>query len=33
MNLPIINLEDMGTGKKFLNRAAMVCAVKSRIDK
>jgi hypothetical protein len=23
----------MGTGKKFLNRIAMVCAVRSRIDK
>jgi hypothetical protein len=26
-------LEDMGTGEKFLNRTAMTCAVKSRIDK
>jgi hypothetical protein len=26
-------LEDMGTGEKFLNRTAMACAVKSRIDK
>jgi hypothetical protein len=26
-------LEDMGTGEKFLNRTAMVCAVRSRIDK
>jgi hypothetical protein len=26
-------LEDMGTGKKFLNRTAMACAVRSRIDK
>jgi hypothetical protein len=27
------SLEDMGTGGKFLNRTAMACAVKSRIDK
>jgi hypothetical protein len=27
------SLEDMGTGEKFLNRAAMACAVRSRIDK
>jgi hypothetical protein len=27
------NLEDMGTGEKFLNRTAMVYAVRSRIDK
>ena len=27
------SLEDMGTGEKFLNRTAMVCAVRSRIDK
>jgi hypothetical protein len=27
------NLEDMGTGEKFLNRTAMACAVKSSIDK
>jgi hypothetical protein len=27
------NLKDMGTGGKFLNRTAMVCAVRSRIDK
>jgi hypothetical protein len=27
------NLEDMGTGEKFLNRKAMVCAIRSRIDK
>ena len=27
------SLEDMGTGEKFLNRTAMACAVKSRIDK
>ena len=27
------NLEDMGTGKKFLKRTAMACAVRSRIDK
>jgi hypothetical protein len=26
-------LQDMGTGGKFLNRTAMACAVKSRIDK
>jgi hypothetical protein len=26
-------LEDMGTGGKFLNRTAMACAVRSRIDK
>jgi hypothetical protein len=26
-------LEDMGTGEKFLNRTAMACAVRSRIDK
>ena len=26
-------LEDMGTGQKFLNRMAMACAVRSRIDK
>jgi hypothetical protein len=26
-------LEDMGTGKKFLNRTTMACAVRSRIDK
>ena len=25
--------EDMGTGEKFLNRTAMACAVRSRIDK
>ena len=25
--------EDMGTGEKFLNRTAMTCAVRSRIDK
>jgi hypothetical protein len=25
--------EDMGTGEKILNRTAMACAVKSRIDK
>ena len=28
-----ISLEDMGTGEKFLNRTAMACAVRSRIDK
>jgi hypothetical protein len=27
------SLEDMDTGEKFLKRTAMVCAVKSRIDK
>ena len=27
------NLDEMGTGEKFLNRTAMDCAVKSRIDK
>jgi hypothetical protein len=27
------SLEDMSTGKKFLNRTAMACAVRSRIDK
>jgi hypothetical protein len=27
------NLEDMGTVEKFLNRTAMACAVRSRIDK
>ena len=27
------NFEDMGTGEKFLNRTAMACAVRSRIDK
>jgi hypothetical protein len=26
------SLEDMGTGEKFLNRTAMDCAVRSRID-
>jgi len=26
-------LEDMGTGEKFLNRTAMACVVRSRIDK
>jgi hypothetical protein len=26
-------LEDMGTGQKILNRTAMACAVRSRIDK
>jgi hypothetical protein len=25
--------ENMGTGEKFLNRTAMACAVRSRIDK
>jgi hypothetical protein len=27
------SLEDMGTGEKFLNRTAMACGVRSRIDK
>ena len=27
------SLEDMVTGEKFLNRTAMACAVRSRIDK
>jgi hypothetical protein len=27
------SLKDMGTGEKFLNRTAMACAVKSRVDK
>jgi hypothetical protein len=27
------NVEDMGTGEKFLNRRAMACAVRLRIDK
>jgi hypothetical protein len=27
------SLEDMGTGERFLNRIAMACAVRSRIDK
>jgi hypothetical protein len=27
------SLEDMGTGGKFLNRTAMACVVRSRIDK
>jgi hypothetical protein len=27
------SLEDKGTGEKFLNRTAMSCAVRSRIDK
>jgi hypothetical protein len=27
------SLEDKGTGKKFLNRTAMACAVRSRIEK
>jgi hypothetical protein len=26
-------LEDIGTGKKFLNRTAMACALRSRIYK
>jgi hypothetical protein len=26
------SLEDIGTGEKFLNRTAMACAVRSRID-
>jgi hypothetical protein len=27
------SLEDMGTGEKFLNRIAMACAIRSRINK
>jgi hypothetical protein len=27
------SLKDMGIGEKFLNRTAVACAVKSRIDK
>ena len=27
------SLKDIGTGGKFLNRTAMACAVRSRIDK
>jgi hypothetical protein len=27
------SLEDMGTGEKFLNRIALACAIRSRIDK
>jgi hypothetical protein len=27
------SLKDMGTGGKFLNRPAMACAVRSRIDR
>ena len=27
------SLKDMGTGEKFLNRTALACAVRSRIDK
>jgi hypothetical protein len=27
------SLEDMGTGEQFLNRTALACAVRSRIDK
>jgi hypothetical protein len=27
------SLEDMGTGEKLLNRTAMACAVRSKIDK
>ena len=27
------SLEDIGTGENFLNRTAMACAVRSRIDK
>jgi hypothetical protein len=26
-------LEDMGTGEKFLNRIAMACAIRSRLNK
>jgi hypothetical protein len=32
-NKPLRSFEDMGTGEKFLNRTAMACAVRSRIDK
>jgi hypothetical protein len=28
-----MSLEHMGTGEKFLNRIAMACAIRSRIDK
>ena len=27
------SLKDIGTGEKFLNRTAMACAVRSKIDK
>jgi hypothetical protein len=27
------NLKDMGTGEKLLNRTAMACAIKSKINK
>jgi hypothetical protein len=27
------SLEDMGTGKKFVNQTTMACAIRSRIDK
>jgi hypothetical protein len=27
------SFHDMGTGEKFLNRTAMACAIRSRIDK
>jgi hypothetical protein len=27
------NLKDMGTGGRFLNRTAMACSVRSKIDK
>ena len=27
------NIKDMGTGGKFLNRTAMACAIRSRINK
>ena len=27
------SLEDIGTGEKFLNRRAMACAVRSRVNK
>ena len=27
------SLEDIGTGEKFLNRTAMACAVRSRINR
>jgi hypothetical protein len=27
------SLEDMGTGEKFLNKTAMTCDIRSRVDK
>jgi hypothetical protein len=27
------SLEEIGTGEKFLNKTAMACAIRSRIDK